>query len=1008
MKYNEKDILKIYRALYDSRATDSDFTKYKDLFTIMLGEGIIENTYSGYGFTSEYKTKFFSYEDFENWIEINYIIPNKEDKKPIEKPVEIKSYNTNKRIEKLLKEFLGKDFKKVIDINPDPRNPNIFLTIVEQKSETNNGITDFRLANMQAYLVYLDVDDVREVDTGQSLVKYFSNILIDLGFSKFAVIDMDQTKNYRNWFRYKDEDWEYENVNESINFKKSFPFYHHETIFGMDDYKTHEHTFKEKYPIDKKFAIKYGYDVEKKNLYISIELIDDGELYYIETLKRDIKNLDEAKKLIIKNYEDYKSNKFSILYDEDKDEINLIINESIKFVKSAWDEIPGLYNDLQKRLGNNINKASIIKYHKLNDFFICILHYSGWITKYKLIYYIPETNNTQIKYDTNSLFDVKLQYEELLIMNNYFNNNIKESISFHKNSLNEIPELYNYLQKTNQLDYYKKFTILDFYPIKKDREYNGFVFLTCAKSSDNKNIYSVFRWYYDNEPTVIRDSVYKDDIFDFWTTINPKRESEYSKSFRKFFHEFMSDDVNEAIKFEKNTLNNIPQLYDYLKKYDMIDNWINFKVLDYIKKDSNLYYGLIYMGEKSMFKYSIIEFEPNSNKGINSLSIIKTITNKQKAYDYWTKKFPSYEYTYDFRFDQHFDDLLKPIDEEFIGHIKSFGDKYEMHKNPKSLELFPHAVRGIITNEGDLYVPKTHLIIHSEIARDLKNNKIIEYNPFIDYRHDPQKSGFLTVQREGTSNKMFIGGSTKESAILRDKKWIDNILKIASTKNPYIEFIDNKIDPKYDTIYDPEEVYENKIKNNNMKTNLIIPLQDFLNNNEKYENIFQTVNENIYDEQSLSDILKMKGELRILNIKLNDLTLKGEEGSDEYKLLLRNKYDLKNRIFNSSKNLYTKTPSFMEESGEDNNIDKNNPMIKRENQIKVGSIIEMEHKPTYEWVKQYLEENGELPPLDEFAEHISVDHIDERDDYYIPLIESGIADEEKAIDLYNKIKNGEE
>lgn len=68
---------------------------------------------------------------------------------------------------------------------------------------------------------------------------------------------------------------------------------------------------------------------------------------------------------------------------------------------------------------------------------------------------------------------------------------------------------------------------------------------------------------------------------------------------------------------------------------------------------------------------------------------------------------------------------------------------------------------------------------------------------------------------------------------------------------------------------------------------------------------------------------------------------------------------------------------------------------KLEDQLLTGVEVEREHEPTLEWLREFYAENEVWPTLDEFAEHISSDHIAEIKDYYTRLI----AMEEEALGL---------
>jgi hypothetical protein len=55
--------------------------------------------------------------------------------------------------------------------------------------------------------------------------------------------------------------------------------------------------------------------------------------------------------------------------------------------------------------------------------------------------------------------------------------------------------------------------------------------------------------------------------------------------------------------------------------------------------------------------------------------------------------------------------------------------------------------------------------------------------------------------------------------------------------------------------------------------------------------------------------------------------------------------------------------------------------------LKAGAQVEMEHRPTYNWMDAYVRKHGIMPPLDKMAESIARDHLSERADYYDRLKE---------------------
>lgn len=57
-------------------------------------------------------------------------------------------------------------------------------------------------------------------------------------------------------------------------------------------------------------------------------------------------------------------------------------------------------------------------------------------------------------------------------------------------------------------------------------------------------------------------------------------------------------------------------------------------------------------------------------------------------------------------------------------------------------------------------------------------------------------------------------------------------------------------------------------------------------------------------------------------------------------------------------------------------------------ELRAGTVVEHEHRPTYNWLQGWLKIHGyqgKLPPLSEFARHIAIDHLNETRDYYTRL-----------------------
>jgi hypothetical protein len=57
----------------------------------------------------------------------------------------------------------------------------------------------------------------------------------------------------------------------------------------------------------------------------------------------------------------------------------------------------------------------------------------------------------------------------------------------------------------------------------------------------------------------------------------------------------------------------------------------------------------------------------------------------------------------------------------------------------------------------------------------------------------------------------------------------------------------------------------------------------------------------------------------------------------------------------------------------------------REEQLKIGTIVEKEHDKTYENIKKYYKENNDFPNKTLVFKWIAEDHLDEFKDYYTRL-----------------------
>lgn len=142
---------------------------------------------------------------------------------------------------------------------------------------------------------------------------------------------------------------------------------------------------------------------------------------------------------------------------------------------------------------------------------------------------------------------------------------------------------------------------------------------------------------------------------------------------------------------------------------------------------------------------------------------------------------------------------------EIIGYLSYIhGDKESkqlkkpapIFKNPKKLGIYPN-IRGVIDNEGDLYLCNTgYSIIHDDILYFLDELGVLKYDPTWA-RKDIEDIGYVTIQRYNVTNNFYIGESNVIN--LNDNKDVKKIKDIkilfnkCHEKNPQYNFILNKI-----------------------------------------------------------------------------------------------------------------------------------------------------------------------------------------------------------------------
>lgn len=127
------------------------------------------------------------------------------------------------KVPKVLKNLIDKvgimyKSDEVVEILEDPEYDNVWMIII--KHTTNQGCNetdDKRLNKFTAHIVFLHrEDEMRGDNVGESLVKYFPEMLYDLGYSWGARSDMYLSKNYTDWAQYRTEEFEYKQPTKTL------------------------------------------------------------------------------------------------------------------------------------------------------------------------------------------------------------------------------------------------------------------------------------------------------------------------------------------------------------------------------------------------------------------------------------------------------------------------------------------------------------------------------------------------------------------------------------------------------------------------------------------------------------------------------------------------------------------------------------------------------------------------------------------------------------------------
>jgi hypothetical protein len=126
-------------------------------------------------------------------------------------------------------------------------------------------------------------------------------------------------------------------------------------------------------------------------------------------------------------------------------------------------------------------------------------------------------------------------------------------------------------------------------------------------------------------------------------------------------------------------------------------------------------------------------------------------------------------------------------------------------KNPKSLKNIEPNVRGVIDNDGNLYIEKSPYVTHSVLLIYLSEKGII---PYFRLWHITLPTDFITVQRYSDTN-IFALGESNEMLLDDDDRFNDKNRNVPTRKeslpifnkylekarkiNPHINFINKRI-----------------------------------------------------------------------------------------------------------------------------------------------------------------------------------------------------------------------
>ncbi len=148
-----------------------------------------------------------------------------------------------------------------------------------------------------------------------------------------------------------------------------------------------------------------------------------------------------------------------------------------------------------------------------------------------------------------------------------------------------------------------------------------------------------------------------------------------------------------------------------------------------------------------------------------------------------------------------FDDFEKKI-QTHNGTIAYTEGNWKLIKNPQTLEGFLPSVRGVITENGDLFLESHSAKIHNDLLQILQEMGVLPTDAITKNWTGkfPQETRFLTVQRYKDTQYVAIGESNRllydDASFEERREHYTSFMNMAREKCSGIEFIDKLVGTK--------------------------------------------------------------------------------------------------------------------------------------------------------------------------------------------------------------------